>query len=251
MLQPHTQTIQNHTFTMLPIQGGRFLMGSPEDDAEGYKHERPQHEVSVSDFLIGQYPVTQALWKAVMNGENPSNFQGDEHPVEQVSWDDITQKLLPELRNITGLQYRLPTEAEWEYAARGGKYHDEGYKYAGSDRLKDVGWFFETSNIGTKPVGQKSANQLGIYDMSGNLWEWCEDDWHDNYDQAPNDGRAWIDSPERGTYRVARGGGWYFDAQYCRTVRRNYWLPGFRNFDLGFRLALSLQADGCPFPAFL
>ena len=251
MLQPHTQTIQNHSFLMLPVQGGRFLMGSPDDDTEAYDWEKPQHPVTVSDFLIGQYPVTQALWKAVMKGENPSNFQGDTLPVEQVSWDDITQQFLPKLRNITGLQYRLPTEAEWEYAARGGKYHDEGYKYAGSDRLKDVGWFTENSDGGTKPVGQKSANQLGIYDMSGNVYEWCEDDWHGNYDQAPNDGRAWIDSPVRGTGRVARGGGWLNVALRCRPAYRSRWRPGSRGNGLGFRLALSLQADGRPFPAFL
>ncbi|MEI6412143.1 MAG: formylglycine-generating enzyme family protein, partial [Bacteroidota bacterium] len=207
---------------------------------------RPVHNVTVSDFYISQFPVTQALWKAVMKGKNPSNFQGDTLPVEQVPWDDITQQFLPELRNITGLQYRLPTEAEWEYAARGGKYHDEGYKYAGSDRLKDVGWFDENSDGGTKPVGQKSANQLGIYDMSGNVYEWCEDDWHGNYDQAPNDGRAWIDSPVRGAYRVNRGGGWDNDAQYCRTAFRYGWRADDRNFYLGFRLALSLQADGRP-----
>jgi sulfatase modifying factor 1 len=248
MLQPHIQTIQNHSFTMLPVQGGRFLMGSPEDDPEGINIKHPQHEVKISDFLIGQFPVTQALWKAYMKGKNPSNFQGDEHPVEQVSWDDITQQFLPELRKITGLQYRLPTEAEWEYAARGGKYYDEDYKYTGSDRLKDVGWFSENSDGGTRPIGQKYANQLGIYDMSGNIWEWCEDDWHDNYDQAPNDGRAWVDSPKRGANRVLRGGSWGDDEQGCRTSTRSGWQPDVRLDDIGFRLALSLQVDGRPGP---
>jgi len=231
-------------FPMIPVKGGSFLMGDEHGDL--WDACLPVHKVTVPDFYIGQFPVTQALWKAVMNGENPSNFQGDDHPVEQVSWDDITQQFLPELRKITGLHYRLPTEAEWEYAARGGKYHDEGYKYAGSDRLKDVGWFDENSDGGTKSVGQKSANQLGIYDMSGNVWEWCEDDWHGNYDQAPNDGRAWIDSPVRGTNRVYRGGSWFDGARHCRSANRYYWLPALRRITLGFRLALSLQADGRP-----
>lgn len=211
---------------MLTVQGGSFLMGD-------------KHKVIVSDFLIGKFPVTQAQWKAVMNGENPSYFQGDNLPVEQVSWNDVTQKFLPKLRKITGLQYRLPTEAEWEYAARGGKCHNEGYKYAGSDRLKDVGWFTENSDGGTKPVGLRSANRLGIYDMSGNVWEWCEDDWHDNYDKVPSDGRAWIDSPDRSIGRVFRGGGWDDDAQYCCVAYRNYWLLDERRDYIGFRLALS------------
>lgn len=234
---------------MIPVEGGAFLMGDEHGDL--WDSCRPVHKVMVPDFWIGQFPVTQALWKAVMKGKKPSWFKGDERPVEQISWDDITQKFLPQLRKITGLQYRLPTEAEWEYAARGGKYHDEGHKYAGSHQLKDVGWYTENSDGGTKPVGQKSANQLGIYDMSGNVWEWCADDWHDNYNEAPDDGRAWSDSPKQFSFRVYRGGGWSDDAQNCRVAARNHWLPGRCDDDIGFRLVLSMQADGHPFPAFL
>lgn len=254
MLKTHKQTIQNQTFIMLPVEGGPFLMGSLEDDAEGYDDERPQHEVSVSDFLIGQFPVTQALWKAAMNGENPSDFQGDEHPVEQVSWDDITQQFLPELRKITGLAYRLPTEAEWEYAARGGKYNAEGYKYAGSDRLKDVGWFRENSDESTKPVGLKSANQLGIYDMSGNVREWCEDWYAGSEYYAICHEKGTVENP-RGpaprARRVYRGGSWNQDAQFCRSSCRFNWLPAYRNNDLGFRLALSLQVNEIPLPSLI
>jgi formylglycine-generating enzyme required for sulfatase activity len=251
MPNPYIQTLDGYEFPMIFVEGGAFNMGSPPDDDDAYDDEKPQHRVQVSGFCIGKFPVTQALWKAVMNGKNPSYFQGDDRPVEQVSWDDITNHFLPALRRLSGFHYRLPSEAEWEYAARGGKYHAEGYKYAGSDRLKDVGWFKENNNKETKPVGQKQPNQLGIYDMSGNVWEWCEDDWHDNYTGAPEDSSAWINSPNRGTFRVGRGGSWHYAARRCRAAFRDFNTPGTRNGGLGFRLALSLQADGRPMPAFL
>ena len=251
MTDPHNEIVNGCEFRMIPVEGGTFLMGSPDGDTEASSDEKPQHPVKVSDFYIGKYPVTQAVWKAVMNGENPSGFEGDDRPVEQVSWDDITKNFLPALCRLTGIDYRLPTEAEWEYAARGGKYHTEGYKYAGSDRLKDVGWFSDNSGRETKPVGQKQPNQLGLYDMSGNVWEWCEDDWHYDYNGAPRDGSAWINRPDRGSSRVGRGGSWSHDARDCRAAYRSYGTPGARSDYLGFRLALSLQADGRPTPAFL
>ncbi|MBK7938245.1 MAG: formylglycine-generating enzyme family protein [Lewinellaceae bacterium] len=246
MPDPHQQIANNHEFWMLFIEGGAFDMGSPEGDAVADGDEKPQHRVTVSDFYLGKYPVTQALWKAVMDGKNPSLFQGDELPVEQVSWDGA-QLFIKKLNGMTesarpaGHFYRLPTEAEWEYAARGGKYHAEGYKYAGSDRLKDVGWFSENSGSETKPVGLKYPNQLGIHDMSGNVREWCEDDWHDNYQGAPEDGRAWVDAPKRGALRVNRGGSWLSTARYCRAAYRHLNTPVYRVNYLGFRLALSLQ----------
>ena len=241
---------------MIFIEGGRFDMGSSADDLEAHEDEKPQHPVSVPDFYLGKYPVTQGLWKTVMDGKNPSRFPGDDRPVEQVSWNEtqvFIGKLndLPEDSRPPGHWYRLPTEAEWEYAARGGKYHPEGYKYAGSDRLKDVGWYDENSGSETKPVGLKYPNQLGIHDMSGNVWEWCADDWHEKYDErAPKDGIAWIDHPERGMYRVLRGGSWYLNAQYCRVAYRDYGGPDTLNYGIGFRLVLSLQAAGRSGPAF-
>ncbi|MCC7506343.1 MAG: formylglycine-generating enzyme family protein [Saprospiraceae bacterium] len=254
MPNPHIETLPTHAFRLLFIEGGAFDMGSADDDPEAFDSEKPRHRVTVPDFYMGEYPVTQALWKAVMN-ENLSNFEGDDRPAENVSWNRA-QDFIRRLNEATkatrppGHLYRLPTEAEWEYAARGGKYHTDKYKYAGSDRLKDVGWFGENSDLETKPVGQKDANQLGLYDMSGNVWEWCEDDWHDNYKGAPTDGSAWIDTPERGTDRVNRGGGWIFPARHCRVAIRDAGRPGLRDDNLGFRLVLAPQSVGRR-PAFL
>jgi len=250
MSNPYLETVNGHTFRMIFVEGGAFDMGSADDDPEASYSEKPRHRVKVSELFIGEFPVTQALWKAVM-GDNPSRFEGDDRPVEMVLWDD-SQDFIRRLNEATqatrslGYHYRLPSEAEWEYAARGGKYHADGYKYAGSDRLKDVGWFDGNSDRETQPVGQKDANQLGLYDMSGNVWEWCEDDWHDNYKGAPTDGSAWIDTPERGTLRVARGGGWFLTARACRVAYRSHDGPDSRVSFLGFRLALALQLTGKP-----
>jgi formylglycine-generating enzyme required for sulfatase activity len=155
--------------------------------------------------------------------------------VERVSWNDI-QEFLSKLNAKTGKTYRLPTEAEWEYAARGGS-QSRGYKYAGSNSLDEVAWYTDNSGSKTHPVGQKKANELGLYDMSGNVWEWCADDWHGSYSGAPSTGRAWIDSP-RASSRVFRGGGWDGGARYCRVSYRGNYTPSFRGSALGFRLAL-------------
>ncbi|MBK8428660.1 MAG: formylglycine-generating enzyme family protein [Lewinellaceae bacterium] len=245
-------------------------MGSVKDDSDGLSRERPSHDVTVSDFYIGKFPVTQALWRAVVTAPidgvasshpvnklnpGPSRFQGDERPVEQVSWDDA-QLFIQKLNEITktgrlaGYHYYLPTEAEWEYAARGGKFHTEGYKYSGSDRLKDVGWFKNNSGKETKSVGLKYPNQLDIHDMSGNVWEWCEDDWHGDYKGAPKNGSSWIDNP-RGSSRVVRGGGWGSGARSCRAAYRGNGARVPRDSYLGFRLALTPQSVGRPVPAFL
>ena len=245
MLDPHTGTVNGHEYRMIPVEGGSYKMGSPDDDPEAAGDEKPQHPVTVADYYIGQYPVTQALWKVVMNGENPSGFPGDDRPVERVSWEEV-QGFMQQLNELTkksrldGHLYRLPTEAEWEYAARGGKYYLEGYKYAGSDRLKDVGWFNANSDGETKPVGLKYPNQLGIHEMSGNVWEWCDDDWHADYKGSPIDGSAWVERPKRRAYRVIRGGGWYYHARYCRVAYRNYDGPDYRYHYIGFRLVLAL-----------
>jgi formylglycine-generating enzyme required for sulfatase activity len=249
MITPLETSANGHTFRMIPVLGGSFLMGSKEGEEGALNEEKPQHSVTVSDFYIGQYPVTQALWKVVMDGKNPSYFQGDDRPVENVSWYEAQQflkALNPLIKNtrLEGNHYRLPTEAEWEYAARGGPYQAEGYKYSGSDRLKDVGWFRENSSNETNPVGLKYPNQLGIYDMSGNVWEWCADDWHGSYKGAPDDGRAWVDGRNIGVRRVGRGGSWGGIARYCRANCRFNRAPSYRFNHLGFRLVLSLQSAG-------
>jgi len=233
---------------MIPVKGGTFEMGSTEVD-----WEQPIHKVILLDFQLCKYLVNQAQWKAIM-GENPSNFKGDYLPVEQVSWDDA-QVFIKKLNEKTGNKYRLPTEVEWEFAARGGT-SSQGYKYAGSNDLKEVGWYWENSgdrvlsgtweygkatknNCRTHPVGQKKPNELGLYDMSGNVWEWVEDDWHDSYKGAPDKGLAWVDNPQ-GPSRVARGGSWLIEAHRCRAAYRGHWRPDSRYSSLGFRLALSL-----------
>jgi formylglycine-generating enzyme required for sulfatase activity len=221
---------------MVFVPGGTFTMGcTKEQGGDCYDSEKPAHQVTVSDFYIGKYEVTQKEWRAVM-GSSPSNFKNcDNCPVEQVSWADI-QEFLTKLNAKTGKVYRLPTEAEWEYAARGGS-SSRGYKYSGSSSLAEVAWYDGNSGSKTHPVGQKKANELGLYDMSGNVWEWCADDWHDSYRGAPTNGRAWIDSP-RASARVDRGGGWYGDALYCRVSGRLNPAPSGRYSDLGCRLAL-------------
>lgn len=234
------ETLPNDvSFEMTFVEGGSFLMGGRDDRAAEY--EKPVHEVSLPSFYIGKYPVTQEVWTAVMGAENnPSGFPGYKRPVERVSWND-TQDFIKKLNELTGRTYRLLTEAEWEYAARGGKL-SQGYIYAGSNKLTDIGWFKENSAEKTHPVGLKYSNELGLYDMSGNVREWVEDQWHDNYEGAPVDGSAWVDGGE-GAQRVRRGGSWLVNAQYCRVAYRYRYYPTFRYHYLGFRLGLSPQSD--------
>lgn len=237
---------------LVPIKGGSFSMGGDKLD-----NEKPIHQVTVPDFQLCKYPVTQAQWKQIM-GNNPSHFKGDDLPVESVSWDEV-QEFLKKLNEKTGKKYRLPSEAEWEYAARGGQF-SIGFEYAGSNDLNEVGWYWEnsgdkplsgdwnwdkiTANNGkTHPVGQKKTNELGLYDLSGNVWEWCEDDWHNSYKLAPNDGSAWADNP-RGPFRVIRGGSWYGGSRDCRAAFRNFLGPDYRVNGVGFRLALVPQFSG-------
>jgi formylglycine-generating enzyme required for sulfatase activity len=179
-------------------------------------------------FYMGKYEVTQAQWRAAM-GSNPSQFKGDDLPVENVSWNDA-KEFCRKLSQMTGREYRLPTEAEWEYACRAGTTG----AYAGD--LDAMAWYDKNSGGKTHPVGQKQPNAFGLYDMHGNVWEWCEDDWHNSYNGAPNDGRAWVDISARGSYRVFRGGGWNSYAVSCRSAYRNCWAPGDRGSRLGFRL---------------
>jgi formylglycine-generating enzyme required for sulfatase activity len=221
------------------IQGGAFQMGDEHGDL--WSACRPVHEVTVKDFYLSKYPVTQALWRAVM-GEDPPElaFKGSgNRPVERVSWDD-TQLFIQQLNERTGESYRLPTEAEWEYAARGGIYKQGDAssmtKFAGSNKLKEVGWCGENSHGETKPVGLKFPNELGLYDMSGNVWEWCEDVWHKNYEGAPEDGSAWLKGGEQ-NLRVVRGGSWSYSSDYCRVAYRGRYDLDYRFNVIGFRLA--------------
>lgn len=258
---------------MVFVKGGTFMMGSAKGEKDSYDDEKPQHRVQVADFEMGKTPVTVAefaafirdskyrteaeasggsyvwtgsQWKLTQGIKWDCDAQGKtrpesdyDHPVIHVSWNDavaycnwLTQK--------TGKNYRLPTEAEWEYAARGGEAGaKDGYTYAGSNNIDEVAWYTEnTKDIGTRPVATKKTNQLGLYDMSGNVWEWCEDDWHSNYQGAPANGRAWVDSP-RDDSRVLRGGSWGNDARFCRVAFRYYYTPSSRFNYFGFRLVSS------------
>lgn len=214
---------------MVFIPGGTFRMG--DTFGEGNSNEKPVHTVTVSDFYIGKYEVTQKQWQEIM-GSNPSYFKGDNLPVEWVSWNDV-QEFIRRLNARTGGNYRLPTEAEWEYAARGGN-KSRGYKYSGSNEVDAVAWYDGNSNSRTHPVGTKQPNELGLYDMSGNVWEWCQD-YYGNYS-----GESQINpkGPSSGQYRVLRGGSWLnSDVRNVRSSYRYRFNPDVCTFSYGFRLA--------------
>ncbi|MDY4891115.1 MAG: SUMF1/EgtB/PvdO family nonheme iron enzyme, partial [Prevotella sp.] len=228
-----TFTVKGVTFTMVAVEGGTFMMGATSEQvSDADSDEKPVHQVTLSSYYIGQTEVTQALWEAVM-GKNPSWVKGDNKPVEQVSWNDC-QDFVRKLSNLTCKRFRLPTEAEWEYACRGGK-KSRGYKYSGSNTIRDVAWYIGNSSDGTHPVATKSPNELGIYDMSGNVWEWCQD-WKGSYSSAAQTNPTGASS---GSGRVNRGGSWFSSAKYCRSSYRSNHTPGGRDYYLGLRLALS------------
>lgn len=221
---------------MIFVKGGTFTMGCAAEQGDDCDDdEKPAHSVTVGDFSIGKYEVTQKLWVQVMGG-NPSQITGDDNlPVETVSWNDV-QEFIGRLNSMTGKKYRLPTEAEWEYAARGGL-KSKGYKYSGSNNLGDVAWFGDNSGGKSHQVGSKAPNELGIYDMSGNVWEWVGD-WYGDYSSTAQTNPS---GPARGSDRVLRGGSWGDGAGDCRVSYRGSDAPGFRDGDLGFRLAHSPQ----------
>lgn len=223
-----TIQVNDVSFVMIQVTGGTFKMGSDGSDSK-------IHDVRLSSYYIGQYPVTQALWNAVMEGVNPSYFKGDTLPVEKVSWDDCL-RFIKKLNSMTGFDFRLPTEAEWEFAACGGL-KSKGTMYSGSDTLEEVGWYVGNSGEKTHPVGAKSQNELGIYDMSGNVWEWCQD-WYDRsyYSNSPSQNPQ---GPAIGSSRVFRGGSWDCPAGYCAVSCRNNYSPGNSFISLGFRLAFA------------
>ena len=218
---------------MVHVEAGTFTMGATPEMENPFDNEKPAHQVTLTnDYYIGKYEVTQALWQAVM-GNNPSKFKGDNLPVENVSWDDC-QEFISQLNRITGKTFRLPTEAEWEYAARGGK-KSRGYQYSGSNDISDVAWYDGNSGNKTHAVGSKQANELGIYDMSGNVWEWCQD-WHGSYSSSSQTNPTGVKS---GSYRVIRGEGWFSGARICRSSFRYGRLPYASSRDQGLRLVLS------------
>ena len=212
---------------MVYVSGGTFIMGG--DDSSD---QMPTHSVTLSSYYICKYEVTQALWRAVM-GSNPSNFKGNNLPVENVSWYDC-QTFIKRLNSYTGRDFRLPTEAEWEFAARGGNY-SRHYKYSGSNNLDDVAWYIDNSNKRPHPVGTKQPNELGLYDMSGNVGEWCSD-WDGSYSFYSQTNPT---GPNSGSFRVHRGGFWRYNARYCRTPERNSKTPDYCVNYLGLRLVLS------------
>ncbi|MDD6833509.1 MAG: SUMF1/EgtB/PvdO family nonheme iron enzyme [bacterium] len=224
-------TVNGVSFAMVPVAGGTFTMGATAEQGTNIdSNEKPTHQVTLSSYMIAKTEVTQALWQAVM-GSKPSYFRGDNLPVEQVSWDDC-QKFITKLNALTGKNFRLPTEAEWEYAARGGNM-SQGYKYSGSNEIGDVAWYDNNSGNKTHSVATKAPNELGIYDMSGNLWEWCSD-WYGSYSSTAQTNPT---GPDSGSNRIIRGGSWGHDLLDCRVAIRGAIGQTSRSIGFGLRLA--------------
>ena len=234
--------LHNLINNMVWVEGGTFTMGATsEQGSDALDWQKPVHQVTLSSFSIGKYEVTQEEWEAVM-GSNPSKFKGAKRPVERVSWDDC-QEFIRKLNALTGKRFRLPTEAEWEFAARGGNL-SQGYMYAGGNSIDSVAWYNENSyNKGsnspdyeTHPVGQKQSNELGLYDMAGNVKEWCQD-WYDSsyYGRSPSTNPV---NNASAYGRVNRGGCRYCLAGGCRVSNRGNYAPSHRGDDLGLRLVL-------------
>ncbi len=227
-----TFTVNGVSFTMVYVQGGTFQMGATsEQESDAGDDEKPSHSVTLSSYYIGETEVTQGLWETVM-GSNPSKFKGANNPVECVSWDDC-KSFISKLNSLTGQRFRLPTEAEWEFAARGGS-KSKHYKYSGSNTLSAVAWYKDNSGGSTHPVKTKSSNELGLYDMSGNVYEWCQD-WYGGYSSGSQTNPA---GPSSGSNRVIRGGCWFIIARFCRVSFRYYSTPDYRSYNLGLRLSL-------------
>ena len=225
-------TVNGVSFEMVYVEGGSFDMGATsEQGSDAENDEKPVHRVTLSDYYIGECEVTQEMWEAVM-GSNPSNFKGAQNPVERVSWNDC-QNFIKKLNSLTGRTFRLPTEAEWEYAARGGN-QSRHYKYSGSNNIFDVAWYDNNSGDRTHAVGTKSPNELGICDMIGNVYEWCSD-WYGTYSAGVQTNPQ---GPSSGSNRVLRGGSWLNYARYCRVSKRIYLGPGSSYIGNGLRLVL-------------
>ncbi len=238
-VQTKTFTVNGVSFTMVVVEGGTFTMGgTSEQGSDAWAEEFPTHQVTLSTYMIGQTEVTQELWKAVM-GDNPSSHTGNlKYPVENMSWYDC-QDFCIALSNLTGQSFWFPTEAQWEYAARGGKL-SKGYKYSGSNDLGAVGWYYKNSSYVTHVVGGKTANELGIYDMSGNVAEYCYDYMGEYSSEAQTDPGG----PSSGNYRVYRGGHMGSSAMYCRVSDRMQYIASMSSDNIGFRLALRVYVTG-------
>ncbi len=255
-------SVSGISIKMVKVAGGTFKMGAQSSnsigdnyDVEAESDEEPVHQVALSDYYIGQAEVTQGLWEAVMKyngscadgstisayatdvwlGTNPSSTYGlgADYPAYYVSYEDIVNIFLPRLNKITGGNFRLPTEAEWEYAARGGN-KSKGYKYSGSNTIGDVAWYYDNSSSKAHQVGTKAPNELGLYDMIGNVWEWCSD----RYGSYSSSAQSNPTGPSSGSDRVLRGGGWGNFARSCRVSYRYNGGPGGRYGSIGFRLVL-------------
>ena len=227
----YVETVADINMMMVYVEGGTFQMGatSEQGSSDPDSDEKPVHYVTLDSYYIAETEVAQAQWRAVM-GTNPSYFTGDDRPVECVSWNDA-QEFCRRLSELTGKTYTLPTEAQWEYAARGGN-KSKGYKYSGSNTIGDVAWYESNSSSTTHSVKQKQPNELGLYDMSGNVWEWCSD-WYDSYSSFSQTNPT---GPSSGSDRVLRGGGWYDVARICRVSNRGSNYPSSRLSCNGFRV---------------
>lgn len=239
-----TFTVGGVSFTMIYVEGGTFTMGcTSEQGGDCEDDEKAVHTVTLSDYYIGQTEVTQALWQAVMGTTIQQQAKkgtynttlygtGSNYPMYYVSWKEC-DAFVKKLSQLTGRRFALPTEAQWEYAARGGKKSGH-FKYAGSNSIGDVAWYDGNSNSSTHPVAIKSPNELGLYDMSGNVWEWCQD----LYGAYSTTSQTNPSGPSSGSFRVYRGGGWGSNAQYCRVAYRSLSTPTDRYGNLGFRVVL-------------
>lgn len=256
--QYYSERLDNTTtLNMVLIPGGSFLMGSPDDEPERINWEGPQHEVRIPSFFMGQYPVTQAQWRLITSlspvelelDPDPSAFKGENRPIEQVSWHDAVE-FCARLSVYTGRPYRLPSEAEWEYACRAGTTTPFHF---GQTITSDLANYNGTSSYNGGPKGQNRrestpvdqfgiANAFGLCDMHGNVWEWCQDYRHENYEGAPVNGSAWIDPDvARNSLRVLRGGSWFHNPRDCRSASRSFKLEGEHNVNVGFRVVCSVQ----------
>ena len=250
-IKSFTEIVNDVSFKMIAVEGGTFKMGSqskdsrmPNFDKDAFDGESPVHDVTLDSFYMAEFVVTEYLWEAVMNEYKSNESRGflerlfgnkaprEGYPKTDISWNDC-QKFIKKLNQLTGKNFRLPTEAEWEYAARGGN-KSKGYKYSGSDDIEYVAWYSDNSSSTTHPVGSKSPNELGIYDMSGNVYEWCSD-WYGGYTSSYQTNPK---GPSAGSDRVLRGGRWGSSAQCCRVANRDYKGPDCRDLKYGFRLAL-------------